>query len=69
VDKDIHAVQLSFSDDVFNHERNLLMATWRTDSSFAKFCDYFNGQWAEKLCYWQYNLIIPVDLFIAPLSS
>ncbi|CAF4098728.1 unnamed protein product, partial [Rotaria sp. Silwood1] len=33
VDKDIHAVQLSFSDDVFNHGINLLMNKWRTEPS------------------------------------
>jgi hypothetical protein len=52
VDKDIHIVQLSFSDDVFNHGINLLMAKWRMDPSFANFCDYFNKQWVRNLPYW-----------------
>ncbi|CAF1515445.1 unnamed protein product [Rotaria sordida] len=52
VDKEIHAVQLSFSDDVFNHGINLLMNKWRTEPSLANFCDYFNEQWVEKLRYW-----------------
>ena len=52
VDKEIHAVQLSFSDDVFNHGVNLLMSKWRSDPSLVKFCDYFNEQWVGKLSYW-----------------
>ena len=52
IDKEIHAIQLSFSDNVFNHGINLLMTKWRTDLSLIKFYDYFNEQWIEKLRYW-----------------
>jgi hypothetical protein len=52
VDKDIHAVQLCFSDDLFNHGINLLMTKWRAEPSVTNFCDYFNKQWVEKLPYW-----------------
>ena len=51
-DKDIHAMQLSFSEDVFNQAINLLLAKWRMDPSFAKFYDYFNEQWIRKLPLW-----------------
>jgi hypothetical protein len=52
VDKDIHAVQLSFSDDVFNDGINLLMTKWSTDPSFANFYNYFDEQWVEKVRFW-----------------
>jgi hypothetical protein len=52
VDTEIHAVQLSFSDDVFHHGINLLITKWHGDQSFANFCDYFNAQWVEKLSCW-----------------
>ena len=52
IDKEIHAIQLSFSDNVFNHGINLLITKWRTDLSLIKFYDYFNEQWIEKLRYW-----------------
>ncbi|CAF1589200.1 unnamed protein product, partial [Didymodactylos carnosus] len=34
IHKEIHAVQLSFSDEVFNHGMNLLMTKWRSDTSY-----------------------------------
>lgn len=52
IDKEIHAIQLSFSDGVFNHGVHLLMNKWRVDPSLVKFCDYFNDQWLWKLRFW-----------------
>ena len=40
IDIEIHAVHLSFNDDVFNYDMNLLMAKWHTDPSLIKFYDY-----------------------------
>ena len=51
IDQEIHAVQLSFSYDVFNYGINLLMTKWRTQPSLGNFCDYFNEQWVGKLHY------------------
>ncbi len=52
IDKEIHAVQLSFNNEIFNQGINLLMAKWRSDPSLNKFCDYFYEQWIEKLSNW-----------------
>ncbi len=41
IDKQLHAVQLSFNDEIFNQGINLLMTEWRSDPSLNKFCDYF----------------------------
>ena len=49
IDKETHAVQLSFSDNVLNFDINLLMTKWHTDPSLTKFYDYFHDQWLVKL--------------------
>ena len=49
IDEEIYAVQLSFTDDVFNHGINLLMSKCRTQPSLGHFCDYFNEQWVGQV--------------------
>ena len=49
VDAQIHALQLSFSDEVFQRGAALLIQKWSDDSSMMKFSDYFLDLWITKL--------------------
>ena len=52
IDTDIHTLQLSFSDDVFNHGVKLLLQKWNANPLVKYFSEYFIDQWTEKLPYW-----------------
>ena len=48
----IHTLQLSFSDDVFNHGVKLLLQKWNANPLIKVFSECFVDQWIEKLPYW-----------------
>ena len=52
IDKDIHELQLAFSDDIFDAGIFLLLQKWNQISSIKKFVDYFTEQWVGNLRYW-----------------
>ncbi|CAF1063645.1 unnamed protein product [Didymodactylos carnosus] len=52
IDADLHAIQLSFSDDVFNRGITLLIQKWSANPLMKNFSDYFVDQWVTKLPFW-----------------
>ncbi len=52
VDADIHSLQLSFCDDVFNRGVKLLLQKWDGIPGMKNFSEYFVNQWVTKLPYW-----------------
>ncbi|CAF1448070.1 unnamed protein product, partial [Didymodactylos carnosus] len=52
IDADIHALQLSFSDDIFSRGSLLLTQKWSADSAIQQFQQYFFDQWITKLPLW-----------------
>lgn len=52
VDADIHSLQLSFSDEIFNNASKLLLDKWKTIPGLQNFSEYFFQQWITKLPYW-----------------
>ena len=52
INTDIHTLQLSFSDDLFNHDVKLLLQKWNANPLIKNFSEYFVDQWIKKLCYW-----------------
>ena len=52
IDTDIHTLQLSFSDDAFNHGVKLLLQKWNANPLIKNFSEYFVDQCIRKLpCY------------------
>ena len=52
IDADIHALPLSFSDEVFPSGAALHIKKWSEDASLKRFSEYFIDQWLVKLPYW-----------------
>jgi hypothetical protein len=52
IDADIHSLQLSFSDDVFNRGVKLMLNKSDGIPRMKKFSEYFVDQWVTKLPYW-----------------
>ena len=52
IDKDIHELQLAFSDDIFDQGVHLLLQKWKQVPSMKRFVEYFTDQWVIKLRYW-----------------
>jgi len=52
IDADIHNLQLSFSDIIFNHGASLLKQKWSIDILIRQFQNYFFDQWITTLPYW-----------------
>ncbi|CAF4506684.1 unnamed protein product [Rotaria sp. Silwood2] len=52
MDQDIHSLQLSFSDDIFNNGVKLFLQKWNAIPSMKNFMEYFVEQWITKLPYW-----------------
>ncbi|CAF3910915.1 unnamed protein product [Rotaria sp. Silwood2] len=52
IDKDIHALQLAFTDDIFDRGVFLLLQKWNQIPLIKQFVNYFTEQWVSNLCYW-----------------
>ncbi|CAF0859380.1 unnamed protein product [Didymodactylos carnosus] len=52
IDTDIHALQLSFSDDIFNRGSLLLTQKWSADRGIQQFQQYCFDQWITKPPLW-----------------
>lgn len=52
IDSDIHNLQLSFSDTVFNKGASLLKQKWSNEPHMQLFQEYFFDQWITKLPFW-----------------
>ena len=52
IDADIHNLQLSFSDIIFNHGALLLKEKWSKDILIQQFQQYFFNEWVNKLPFW-----------------
>lgn len=52
IDKDIHTLQLAFSDEIFDHGARLLLQKWSLIPTMNRFVQYFTEQWLCKLRYW-----------------
>ena len=48
INTDIHTLQLSFSDDVLNHDVKLLLQKWNANPLIKNFSEYFVDQLIEK---------------------
>ncbi|CAF1398921.1 unnamed protein product [Rotaria magnacalcarata] len=53
IDLDIHDLQLSFSDSLFQCGASLLMKKWSSDTLIKQFQEYFYDQWIIKLPLWR----------------
>ena len=58
IDTDIHILQLSFSDVIFQHGAALLKYKWSSDPRIHQFQDYFFDQWITKLPLWYENIFL-----------
>ncbi|CAF0894013.1 unnamed protein product [Rotaria sordida] len=52
IDKDIHTLQLAFTDDLFDHGATLLLQKLSLIPTMKRFVDYFTEQWVSKIHYW-----------------
>ncbi|CAF3469772.1 unnamed protein product [Rotaria sp. Silwood1] len=52
IDKDIHELQLAFTDDIFDRGIFLLLQKWNQIPSMKQFVNYFTDHWVSNLRYW-----------------